>query len=441
MTLPDRLAQYFEFKHLGTNWRTELLGGVTTYVTMAYVIFVNPAILHVAGLPIAAVTVATCLCAAVASIMMGVFARYPIALAPGMGLNAYFTYTVVKGMGVPWETALGAVFLSGVAFLLLTLAGLRQLIVKAIPRELYSAVAVGIGLFIAFIGLRNSGLIISSPATYVALGSVKAPQALIAIFGLVVTLVLFVRRVPGAILLGIVASTLIAIATGQVSWKPAHFSITELTATAFHLDVLSALRLGGLEIIFVFLFVDLFDNLGTLLAVTREAGLLPASLTQANEEIPRLRRILLTDSIATMFGSLMGTSTVVSYVESAAGIAAGARSGVTAIVVGLLFLLSLPLASLAGLIPVSATAPAMILVGALMMASAADIDWPDPVAAIPAFLTILTIPLTFSIATGISFGFIASALLRLVAGRFQKEDWLLYLLAVLCILRFAYLAG
>jgi len=441
MTLPDRLAQHFEFKHLGTNWRTELLGGVTTYVTMAYVIFVNPAILHEAGLPIAAVTVATCLCAAVASMLMGAFARYPIALAPGMGLNAYFTYSVVKGMGVPWETALGAVFLSGVAFLLLTLAGLRQLIVKAIPRELYSAVAVGIGLFIAFIGLRNSGLIIASPATFVALGNLRAPQALLAIFGLLVTLVLFVRRIPGAILLGIVASTLVAIVTGLVSWKPAHFSIAELGGTAFHLDVLSALRLGGLEIIFVFLFVDLFDNLGTLLAVTREAGLVPTNLTQANEEIPRLRRILLTDSIATMFGSLMGTSTVVSYVESAAGIAAGARSGVTAIVVGLLFLLSLPLASLAGLIPASATAPALILVGALMMASAADIDWPDPVAAIPAFLTILTIPLTFSIATGISFGFIASALLRVVAGRFQREDWLLYLLAVLCILRFAYLAG
>jgi adenine/guanine/hypoxanthine permease len=441
MTLPDRLAEYFEFKQLGTNWRTELLGGVTTYVTMAYVIFVNPAILHEAGLPIAAVTVATCLCAAVASMLMGAFARYPIAMAPGMGLNAYFTYTVVKGMGVPWETALGAVFLSGVAFLLLTLAGLRQLIVKAIPRELYSAVGVGIGLFIAFIGLRNSGLIIASPATYVALGNVRAPQALLAIFGLVVTLVLFVRRVPGAILLGIVASTLVAVATGQVSWKPAHFSVTELAGTAFHLDVPSALRLGGLEIIFVFLFVDLFDNLGTLLAVTREAGLVPKNLTQQNEEIPRLRRILLTDSIATMFGSLMGTSTVVSYVESAAGIAAGARSGITAIGVGLLFLLSLPLASLAGLIPVSATAPVLILVGALMMASAADIDWPDPVAAIPAFLTILTIPLTFSIATGISFGFIASALLRLVADRFQKEDWLLYVIAVLCVLRFAYLAG
>jgi adenine/guanine/hypoxanthine permease len=344
-------------------------------------------------------------------------------------------------MGVPWETALGAVFLSGVAFLLLTLAGLRQLIIKAIPSELYAAVGVGIGLFIAFIGLRNSGVIVTSPATLVALGSLKAPQALLAILGLVVTLVLFVRRVPGAILLGIIACTAVAVVTGQVSWQPAEFSFGSLSGTAFHLDVPAALRLGGLEIVFVFLFVDLFDNLGTLLAVTREAGLVPANLTRGNDEIPRLKRILLTDSVATMFGSLMGTSTVVSYIESAAGIAAGARSGVTAIVVGLLFLLSLPLTSLAGLIPVSATAPALILVGALMMASAADIDWPDPVAAIPAFLTILTIPLTFSIATGISFGFIASALLRLVAGRFQKEDWLLYVLAVLCVLRFVYLAG
>src|SRR5271154_1036291 len=267
----ERLERYFEFERLGTTWRTEILAGATTFVTMAYIVFVNPAILHEAGMPLKAVVAATCFCAAFGSIAMGAFARYPIALAPGMGLNAYFTYSVVKGMGVPWETALGAVFLSGVAFLLLTLAGLRQLIVKAIPKELYSAVAVGIGLFIAFIGLRNSGLIVASPATLVTLGNLKAPQALLAIFGLFVTLVLFVRRIPGAILLGIVASTLVALATGQVSWKPAHFSLAELAGTALHLDVPSALRLGGLEIVFVFLFVDLFDNLGTLLAVTRKA--------------------------------------------------------------------------------------------------------------------------------------------------------------------------
>jgi AGZA family xanthine/uracil permease-like MFS transporter len=430
-----QLARYFEFKQLGTNWRKELLAGVTTFVTMAYIIFVNPTILGDAGLPVAAVTVATCLCAGLASILMGAFARYPLALAPGMGLNAYFAYSVVKGLGVPWQTALGAVFLSGAAFLLLTLVGLRQMIVRAIPRELFAAVAVGIGLFIAFVGLKNAGIIASSQATLVGLGSLKSPQALLALFGLVVTFALYSRRVPGAILIGMLAATALGVVTGLARWTPPTEGGASLSATAFHLDIAAALRLGGLEIIFVFLFVDLFDNLGTLLAVTKEAG-----LDGPDGEIPRLNRIFVTDSVATMFGSLMGTSTVTSYVESAAGVAAGGRSGVMAIVTGLLFLAAIPLSAVAGLIPSGATTPALVLIGSLMVAHVVEIRWKDPVSAIPAFLTMVAIPLTFSIATGISFGFVSSALLRIVRGP-KREEWLLYLLALLCILRFTYLAG
>ena len=430
------LARYFEFERLATNWRTELLAGVTTFVTMAYIVFVNPSILHDAGMPFAAVTAATCLCAGFSSILMGIFARYPIAMAPGMGLNAYFAYAVVKGMGVPWQTALGAVFLSGLAFLLLTVAGLRQLIVRAIPHELYSAVAVGIGLFIAFIGLRNAGIVAAAPATFIALGNLRSAQALLAIFGLSLMIILHVRRVPGAILLSILASTAVALATGVASWSSTiRPSLKALSGTALQLDVPGALKLGALDIVFVFLFVDLFDNLGTLLAVTKEAG-----LARPGQEVPRLRRILLTDSVSTMVGSVIGTSTVVSYVESTAGVAAGGRSGVTAVVTGVLFLLALPLSAVAGLIPPGATAPALVLVGALMMGNASEIPWANPVAAIPAFLTILAVPFTFSIATGISFGFISSALLRLVT-KPKRQDWLLYVLAILCLLRFVYLSS
>lgn len=429
-----RLELFFEFDRLETSWRTEMLAGLTTFFTMAYIIFVNPAILHDAGMPIAAVTAATCLCAGVATILMGLIARYPIALAPGMGLNAYFAYTVVKGMGIPWQTALGAVFFSGVVFLLLTLAGLRQRIVRAIPESLYAAVATGIGLFIALVGLRNSGIVVASPPTMVALGNLRAPTPLLALFGLALTAVLLVRRIPAAMLLGIAGTSLLAWVTGQVHWPASSAGIASLSETAFKLDLRALFRLGLLEIVFVFVFVDLFDNLGTLIAVTRKAGLMTKT-----GEIPRVGLILGTDAVATMLGGLIGTSTVTSYIESAAGIVSGGRSGVTAIVTGLLFLLSLLAVPIAGLIPEAATAPALILVGSLMMSHAAEVRWQDTEDAIPAFLTILTIPLTFSIATGLSFGFIAAALLRLIRGKLRKEDWLLYLLALLCLSRFVYL--
>jgi AGZA family xanthine/uracil permease-like MFS transporter len=432
----DRLERYFEFRKLETNWRTEILAGATTFVTMAYIVFVNPAILKDAGMPVTAVTAATCLAASFASVLMGVFARYPIALAPGMGLNAYFTYTVVKGMGVPWQTALGAVFLSGVAFLILTLAGIRERIFTAIPAELYASVAVGIGLFIAFIGFRNAGIIVPDNSTTVTLGNLRDPHTLLSLFGLVVTAALLARGIRAAILLGILATTLAGAAFGLIDWQPRAYSVTEIAATAFQLDVRGALRLGLLEILFVFLFVDLFDNIGTLVAVGKRAGLFDQTGT-----IPRVNRILLTDATATIAGSLAGTSTVVSYIESTAGVVAGGKSGVTAIVTGILFAVTLFLAPLAGAVPVAATAPALILVGAAMLAHAAEIRWDQPAVAIPAFLTLIAIPLTFSIANGLAIGFTMYTLLQVLTGQWRRVSWFVYLLTALFLLRFVYLGG
>ncbi len=435
--LPVRkaLETYFHFEELGTNWRTETLAGVTTFLTMAYIVFVNPSILHDAGMPLAAVTAATCISAAFASLMMGIFARYPIALAPGMGLNAYFTYTVVKGLGIPWQAALGAVFLSGVAFLILTLIGVRQLILAALPHELYASVAAGIGLFIALAGFRNAGIVVPNPQTTLALGNLKDPNALLAIFGLLLIGVLMAWRVRAAMLIGILATTAAGAAFGLVHWQPQPLRWREITATAFRLDVRSILRVGFLEIIFVFLFIDFFDNIGTLIAVAQKGRLL-----DEHNRIPRIDRILFTDASATIFSSLVGTSTVVSYIESAAGITVGGRSGFTAVVIGFLFLLALFFAPLAGFIPLAATAPALIIVGGLMVSTVAEIPWSDPMIALPAFLTMVTIPLTFSIGDGIAFGFIAYTTLRVCRGEFRKVGWLVYLLTALFIARFVYLS-
>ena len=427
------LERYFQFAELHTDWRTEILAGFTTFVTMAYIIFVNPSILHETGMPLAGVTAATCLCAAFGSILMGIVARYPIALAPGMGLNAYFTYTVVKGMGVPWETALGAVFLSGVAFVILTLIGVRQMIVSAIPAELYAAVAAGIGIFIAFIGFRNSGIIVASSSTLVTMGNLRAPSTLCAIFGLLLIAGLLAWDVKGGILIGVLATSILSAILGLVSWSPHFYSVGDLTSTMFKLDIGSAFRLGFLEIVFVFLFVDLFDNVGTLVAVGKRAGL----FTQAHE-IPRINRILLADASATIAGSLAGTSTVVSYIESAAGVVAGGRSGVTSIVVGLLFLAALFIAPVVGSVPSAATAPALIIVGSLMMGQIVEISWSDPVVAIPAFLTMLAIPLTFSIANGLALGFTSYTILKVARGQFREINWLVYVLTALFVIRFAY---
>jgi AGZA family xanthine/uracil permease-like MFS transporter len=392
-------------------------------------------------MPVAGVAVATCLAAGIGCILMGLISNYPLALAPGMGLNAYFTYTVVQGMGLPWQTALGCVFLSGVAFLFLTLAGVRQLIISAVPRSLFAAVGGGIGLFIAFIGLSDAGIIVAKPGTMVGLGNLTAPTACVSLLGLLLIAVLQARRVKGAMLFGILLTAGVAWLLGLAHFSPGGYALSALSATAFKLNLSGALNLKGgialslVEIVFVFLFVDLFDNVGTLMAVTKRAG-----LTAPDGSIPRLNRILLADSASMLVGALAGTSPVTSYIESAAGVSVGGRTGLTSVFVGLFFLGTLFFAPLVQAIPVAATAPALILVGALMMGSLAEVEWGDPGEAIPAFLTVIIIPLSYSIANGLAFGITSHAVLKLVRGQARPGDWLVYLLAILCVFRFIYLA-
>ena len=436
------LDRRFSLSARGTSARTEMVAGATTFLTMAYIVLVNPAILGQAGMPVAAVAAATCFAAAFGSILMGMVANTPLALAPGMGLNAYFSFTVVQQMGVPWPVALGCVFLSGVAFLILTLTGVRQLIVAVIPPYLFTAVAGGIGLFIGFVGLKNAGLVVASPATFVTLGDLRAPGAALALFGLLLIATLSVWKVRGAMLIGIVATTLVAWWFGQISVTSAPYALSALTATAFALDLPGVFGLSGshglglIEILFVFLFVDLFDNIGTLVAVTKRAGLMDAA-----GRIPGLNRILIADAAATIVGSVAGTSTVTSYVESAAGVQEGGRTGLTAVVTGVLFLLTMVVAPYAQLVPLAATAPELIIVGGLMLMPLTEIAWEDPQAAVPAFLTVALIPLTFSIANGLAFGITAHAVLKLVRGQARWSDWFLFLLATLFVVRFAWMSA
>ncbi|WP_420238673.1 NCS2 family permease [Telmatobacter bradus] len=432
----QRIESYFEFARYQTSWRTEILAGVTTFLTMAYIVLVNPAILSVTGMPLSAVTAATCLSAAFASVLMGVVARYPIALAPGMGLNAYFAYAVCLRMHVPWQTALGAVFLSGVLFLLLTACGIRQMILRALPHELYAAVAAGIGLFIALIGFHNAGLVVGDAQTLVGMGSIRNPTTALALLGLGVMVTLEIRKKRASILVGMAVVTLLAWPLGLVHPAATEGGFHALSQTALHLDIPAALHTGLLEIVFVFFFVDLFDNLGTLVAVTKRAGLM-----EGDHEIPRLNRILFADATATIFGSLTGTSTVTSYVESTAGVAAGGRTGVTAIVTGLLFFCSIAAAPFATMIPAAATAPALILVGSMMLGGIGEIRWREPLVAVPSFLTMVLIPFTSSIANGLGFGIIAWAVLHVATGKANRKDWLLYVLALLFLARFLYLGA
>ena len=401
---------------------------------MSYIVFVNPSILKDAGMPVGGVFAATCISAAFGTILMGVVARYPIALAPGMGLNAYFTYTVVKGMGVPWETALGAVFISGVVFLVSTVIGARQWIMAAIPSSLYAAVSAGIGLFIAFIGLHNAGIVKADPAIMVTLGNLHDPNVLLALFGILTTAALQAWNVRASILLGLVITTAVGAAAGMVHWQPQSYGWSDISGTMFHLDIKGAMGLGLLEIVFVFLFVDLFDNVGTLMAVTRKAG-----LVGRDNKIPRVTQIFVVDATATIAGSLAGTTTVTSYIESAAGVAVGGRSGVASIVTGLLFILTLFIAPLVGAVPNAAVAPALVVVGGLMMSSLAEIPWDDACSAFPAFLTLIMIPLTFSIANGLACGIISYVVIFVVRGRGRQVPIAAYVLAVLLAARFAYI--
>jgi AGZA family xanthine/uracil permease-like MFS transporter len=428
------LERLFKLSENKTTIRTEIAAGVTTFLTMAYIIFVNPSILSEAGVPFSGALFATCIGAAIGSLMMGLVANYPFALAPGMGLNAYFTYSVVKTMGYDWRVALGAIFLSGVVFLILTLARIRAMIVDAIPMTMKTAVAAGIGLFIAFIGLKNAGVIAASPATFVTLGQIISKPVLLALGGLLITSVLMARGFKSAIIIGILAVTAAAIVFGLAKLPTSIVQLPDWRSTFLQLDIRGALKIGLFDVVFVFLFVDLFDTIGSLMGLGRQAGYLTA-----DGKMPRVNRALFADAVATIAGSLFGTSTVVTYIESATGVSEGGRTGLTAVVVAVLFLLAVFFSPIAGAIPPFATAPALIIVGALMISAVKTIDWDDLTEAIPAFLTILAMPLTFSIANGLALGFIFYPLLKVLTGRWREASPLVYVLAGLFILRYVYL--
>jgi adenine/guanine/hypoxanthine permease len=430
------LDQQFKLTENRVTVRSEIAAGITTFLTMAYIIFVNPSILKEAGVPFSGALFATCIAAAIGSLLMGLLANYPFALAPGMGLNAYFTYTVVLGLKHDWRVALGAVFISGVVFLLLTLIRIRALIVDAIPLTLKTAIACGIGLFIAFIGLKNAGVIVASPATFVTLGHLASKPVILALLGLVITGALMARGFKTAIMLGILAVTLAAIAFGLAQLPNRIVEIPAWRETFLQLDLRGALSIGLLDVVFVFLFVDMFDCIGSMMGLAQQAGYL-----DKDGKMPRLNRALLCDSIATMVGALFGTSTVVTYIESATGVSEGGRTGLVAVTVAGLFLLAAFCSPIAGVIPAIATAPALIVVGALMMRSVKAIAWDDVTEAIPALLTMLAMPLTFSIANGLALGFIFYPLLKVLAGRGREVNWLVYVLAVVFVLRYGYLGG
>jgi adenine/guanine/hypoxanthine permease len=430
------LERLFKLSENNTTIRTELAAGLTTFLTMAYIIFVNPQILSEAGVPFSGALFATCLSAAVGSLMMGLLANYPFALAPGMGLNAYFAYTVVKTMGYDWRVALGAVFISGVAFLILTLARIRAMIVDAIPMTMKTSVAAGIGLFIAFIGLKNAGVIAASPATFVTLGHVTSKPTLIALGGLIVTAALMARGYKAAIIIGVFLVTTVAILLNLSKSLTSALQTPDVSSTFMKLDVGGALRLGAFDVIFIFLFVDLFDTIGSLMGLGRQAGYLTPE-----GKMPRVNRALLADAIATIVGSIFGTSTVVTYIESATGVSEGGRTGLTAVTVAALFVLAMFFAPVAGAIPPIATAPALIIVGSLMIGAVTSIKWTDMTEAIPAFLTMLAMPLTFSIANGLALGFIFYPLLKVLTGRWREASPLVYVLAGLFVLRYVYLGG
>ena len=436
-TPPSFIERYFKVREKGSSVHTELLAGLTTFIAMAYILFVNPNILADAGIPKDAAIASTIWIAALASLAMGVFANYPVALAPGMGLNAFFAYYVCGVLGLHWTVALGAVFFSGVLFLILTVGGIRQAIINAVPRDLKLAISVGIGLFIAFIGLKGTGLIVENSATYVSLGHVTAPTTLLSLFGLLFTAALMARNIHGAILIGIFVTTILAMAFGMTP-APQGFgdiistSLPHMGATFGQLDLAGAWNYGLVSIIFTFTVVELFDNMGTLIGLTTKA-----KMVKPDGRIENIDKALTTDAVGTMVSAVFGTSTVTSYIESAAGIAAGGRTRLTAVAAGVLFLTALLFTPLIGLVPAFATAPALILVGALLMSEVGKIDFSDFTNALPAFLTIIMMPLTSSIANGFAFGFISYTVMKLFAGQYKKVSWIMYLVSIAFLINLA----
>jgi adenine/guanine/hypoxanthine permease len=426
------LEQIFKLREYGTDVRTEVMAGLTTFLTMAYIIFVNPQILSVAGMDLGAVFVATCLAAAISSTIMGLYANYPIALAPGMGLNAYFSFGLVKGMGYSWEVALGAVFFSGLLALILSISPVREWLFNAIPKTLKLSISAGIGLFLGIIALKNAGVIVESPATLVTLGNMKSAPVLLAAAGFIAMIALDSRKIPGAIIIAILLTTAAGVILGVSPAGGIIATPPSLAPTFLKLDLAGALEIGLISIIFALLFVDLFDTAGTLVGVAHRAGLLTP-----DGRLPRLKRALLADSSATMIGALLGTSNTTSYIESAAGVKVGGRTGLTAVTVAVLFLLALFFAPLAGTVPAYATAPALLFVACLMARGLTEMDWDDVTEYAPGVVTALAMPLTFSIAYGIAFGFITYAGAKILSGRWSEMSVAVPILAVLFIIKFA----
>lgn len=428
------LEKLFQLQSHGTTVRKEVVAGITTFLTMAYIIVVNPSILSATGMDFGAVFVATCLAATIGTLIMGLWANYPIALAPGMGLNAFFSFTVVGSMGYSWQVALGAVFLSGFIFFLLSIFKVREWIINSIPLSLRFGISAGIGFFLALIAFKNAGIVVDNPATLVGLGDVKVPEALLFFGGFVLICALSFRQVTGSVMIGILAITVIAMMLGMVEYDGFVSAPPSLAPTFMEMDIAGALNVGMVSVIFAFLFVDLFDTSGTLIGSAQRGGLL-----DKDGKLPRLGRALMSDSVATMSGAALGTSTTTSYVESTAGISAGGRTGLTAVVVAVLFLACLLFSPIASVIPPYATAPALLYVAVLMASGLKLIDWDDVTEAAPAIVTALMMPLTFSIANGIALGFITYALLKAVSGRWSQLNPAIVIIAVVFVLKFIFL--
>lgn len=428
------LDKFFKITENKSTLKIEVIAGITTFMTMVYILAVNPSILSASGMDKDAVFTATALSAVIATLIMALYAKLPFALAPGMGLNAFFAFTVVLGMGYSWEFALTAVFLEGIIFILLTVFNIRELIVNSIPLNLKHAVSVGIGLFIAFIGLKGTGLVVDNPATLVSLGDVKNPNVLVGMLGVLIIGILLTKNIKGAILIGILASTIVGIFLG-VTVLPENFSIMSLPPSLepifFKFDFSQIFTLDMLIVLFTFLFVDMFDTVGTLVGVSSKANML-----DKDGNVPRAKQALFADAIGTTFGAMLGTSTVTTYVESAAGVAEGGRTGMTSLTVAIMFAIALFFAPVFMIIPAAATAPALIIVGLFMMSPILKINFDDYTELIPAFFTIIMMPLTFSIAEGIVFGMLSFVMLKLLSGRYKEVKPIMYLITLLFIIKF-----
>lgn len=437
------INSFFKLKENCTTISQEFIGGLTTFMTMAYIIFVQPAVLSAAGMDFGSVMIATCFSSAIATFLMAFLANYPIALAPAMGHNFFFVYTICLAMGIPWQTALGANFISGAAFIILSFFGLREMLVNSIPDSLKQAIAVGIGLFIALIGFQWAGIVVYTPGTVLGLGDLHSPPVLLALFGIVVITILYTLKIRGALVIGIIATAILGIPFGIVNYHGVLSTPPPVTPTLFKLNIGAALTLSLLPTIFILFFLDLFDTVGTLIGVSEQAGFVK------DGKLPRARRALLADAIGTVFGTLMGTSTVTSYIESSTGVASGARTGLANVFTGFLFIVAIfffPLVKMIGggyaieggmLYPV--TAPALIIVGTLMMSGVTKIKWHDFSEAIPAFLTIVIMPYAYSITEGIAVGFIFYTILKLVTGKIKEVHPVLIIFAILFVLRYIFL--